>query len=816
MTEPADRYIANFDVHPSVIFKLGEDLITDDVQALAELVKNSYDADADYAIVRINTTGSPKEYADDTGFIEIDDNGVGMSVDAIERGWLTVSNSMKRTFKAAGRTTAKGRTPLGDKGLGRLGAQRLGNRVTITTTPTGSATSHHLSFDWRDFLDYEALSEVKVAIETMPAMRKRGTTITISDLREPDRLADIQRLQIELSKVVSPYYGVAKFKLRASLNGQTVDLTELDAQVRNSSVVRYRLAFDGATLSIRGRMKLAHLRPNSKKDRPDFDSRIASDRGDALLRHLASAPYARDVKLGPSTVPGWWIEFSNDISLEEVRPVLESGSPASPGPFEAEVDLFNLSAGTVEDLGVFDSLSDLRRYIQDLHGIRIYRDGFNVRVDDDWLGLGKLWSSGKSWYGMRPATTMGYLALTAAGNSQLVETTDREGFKRTPHYQNLIKLLGEFVSFTGKVQQFVGRGAVAFRSATSVGEPMEDTASMVSRLGETLNRADTFVAPLHNLRVRLEGHAAEADLLIDQMGDNPEADADELELLGAINKLSRNAYSAGELVKELEAFVGDVTAQQHVGRRLQSELEMVEEQLSLAYDTVAVGLTAEALSHEIANIAERLARRTSDIARHVKRTAPDDRKLRNFVEEVRGSIAGLRRQLAHLAPSLRYVRERRETLAMSAVAEEVRHYFEARWRERPLRLEVVIADDFEIVMNRGKILQVFDNLLLNSEYWLLEDVRIGRIDAGVVRIRIDSPNVTVEDNGRGVDPQLENSLFDAFATRKPRGSGRGLGLFIVRQLLGAEGCDIELLTHRNKQRRRYVFELDLSGVLRSG
>ena len=34
-----------FQVHPSVIFKLGEDLITDDYQALSELAKNCYDAD---------------------------------------------------------------------------------------------------------------------------------------------------------------------------------------------------------------------------------------------------------------------------------------------------------------------------------------------------------------------------------------------------------------------------------------------------------------------------------------------------------------------------------------------------------------------------------------------------------------------------------------------------------------------------------------------------------------------------------------------------------------------------------------------------
>ena len=50
-----DRHL---EVHSSVVFKLGEDLISDEVQALVELVKNCYDADSPYARVVIDTTYS--------------------------------------------------------------------------------------------------------------------------------------------------------------------------------------------------------------------------------------------------------------------------------------------------------------------------------------------------------------------------------------------------------------------------------------------------------------------------------------------------------------------------------------------------------------------------------------------------------------------------------------------------------------------------------------------------------------------------------------------------------------------------------------
>jgi Histidine kinase-, DNA gyrase B-, and HSP90-like ATPase len=620
MSPEPKTHVAHFDVHPSVVFKLGEDLITDDVQAIAELVKNAYDADSTWAVVRINTFDSPSGHPEDCGYVEVEDNGFGMDIETLERGWLTISNSSKRVMKSTGRKTPKGRTPLGDKGLGRLGAQRLGNRLTIDTTPVKQGVTHALSFDWRTFNHFDALSQVTVAIESAPTDRRPGTRVLVSDLREPDRLADPRRLQLELSKVISPYEGVSAFRLTATLNGETLDLAELDTKVRNAAVVRYELRFDGDNLHVLGQMRLIHLRPNNKRDRAEFERTCEADGGRGLFEHLKRLPLAKDTHLRRASRPGWWVEFERTISIEDVRPHLVDHETATPGPFHGEVDLFNLSAGSVEEIGVFDSLSDMRRHINDLAGVRIYRDGFNVRVDEDWLGLGQLWSRGKSWYGLRPATTMGYIALSAAENSQLVETTDREGFVRTPHYENFERLLGAFVEWTGVVQEFIGRGAVAYRQGIdAAGDGEEDTDTLVTRLSDTIRQAQEYRVPLQEIRSRLITDASEAEALLGRVSDaGGQLDDDAMELVTSLNALSRHASRAASVVEGLEAFVSDLSEQQRVGRRLQQDMEVLEEQLSLAYETVAVGLTAEALSHEIANIAERLARRTTDIARHVQ------------------------------------------------------------------------------------------------------------------------------------------------------------------------------------------------------
>jgi len=71
----------HFDVHASVVYQLGEELITDTTQALVELVKNSYDADATYCKVSIITGSQPPvetEFPDSNGWIVVEDDGTGI------------------------------------------------------------------------------------------------------------------------------------------------------------------------------------------------------------------------------------------------------------------------------------------------------------------------------------------------------------------------------------------------------------------------------------------------------------------------------------------------------------------------------------------------------------------------------------------------------------------------------------------------------------------------------------------------------------------------------------------------------------------
>jgi signal transduction histidine kinase len=182
---------------------------------------------------------------------------------------------------------------------------------------------------------------------------------------------------------------------------------------------------------------------------------------------------------------------------------------------------------------------------------------------------------------------------------------------------------------------------------------------------------------------------------------------------------------------------------------------------------------------------------------------------------VNSTIAALRKEMSHFAPSLKYVREKREKIEICPFCREAAYYYQDKSKGNDIDIQITPqnADNFYIYMNRGKLTQVLDNLFLNSEYWLREAIRTKKIRKGRINILINKPFIVFYDNGPGIEPTVETTLFDPFVTTKGKGRGRGLGLFIVRQLLDPEGCYISLLPERNQHNRLYKFEIDFSGGL---
>ncbi len=832
----------HFDIDASIVFQLGESLITDPLQAVAELIKNSYDAGATEVIISIDTRRSSPESAfpDASGYIEIRDTGIGMDRADLVRGWLTISASPKRRIKETQpgpEDLPQGRFPLGDKGLGRLGVQRLGGNLEIYTRPTRSGkvsdTEYRLAFSWDEFRKVERLSEVHVSIEEHPAERRPGTSIIVTDLKEVKVWEDAKllgSLEGRLAEIVTPFVPVSSFEVQLVLNGKSVDLPSLTQEVLNAAMVQYDLQFQNGVLEISGRVRMNFMRPGGNEDAALFHELVERDSGANFLSFLSRLSGGRQYKVRNSIDAGWFVEINSNRVLAELDGVEHrDGRVADPGPFTGKIYFFDFRR-TNEWQGVLQQPADLSSFVQQLSGVHVYRDGFGVRTGKDWLRIGEGSTKGTSYYGLRPQNTLGYVAISSRENAVLEETTDREGFKDTAEYRNFYALLRRFVQFANGAQEFLRRGWLQYKEEhTKQRVAVPRTSSPESRAADLIRRIGLSAPAVERIRDMQATVTSEVQRIeetyrssleklsagnVDRATINrtlADLDAQQHSLRAAANEFQRLSQEAAE-------FVGSIEQLRTHAEIVQADVATLRTQLREVYEMVSLGLTAEALSHEIGNVLNQLSERTRVFRTYLKGAAVQEPRTLLFADYVANSVLALRKQLAHLAPSLRYVREQRMIFRVGAAVEELASYYsDVFGRRDPLiKVTAVKIRDFSVRINRGKLTQVLDNLVLNSEYWLLEDARVGRVSKPQIYLRVEEPFIRVSDNGSGVDPELESTLFEPFVSGKAPGTGRGLGLFIVQQLLEAEGCGIALLPDRNSLGRRYIFQIDLSGALHAG
>ncbi len=133
-----DKGILRPRAYARLLTMIGDQLIKNEKVALIELIKNSYDADANWVQIRLqnfmidgdeNTLIKSKDSC-----IEIEDDGIGMSFETIQTVWLNPATPNKFVQKLGGNNlTKKGRIIQGEKGIGRFAVYKLGSTIELTT-----------------------------------------------------------------------------------------------------------------------------------------------------------------------------------------------------------------------------------------------------------------------------------------------------------------------------------------------------------------------------------------------------------------------------------------------------------------------------------------------------------------------------------------------------------------------------------------------------------------------------------------------------------------------------------------------------------
>ena len=835
-----------------VLIQLGSELVTDVEQAILECVKNAYDADSFGCTIDIDTreTGTLTEldtadrlarFSDKaenvkasvaplpggadavpmverklhwTGSIVIEDTGEGLTAQQLRTSWLVISGSGKRSEAGTPKTkTGKGRTPLGDKGLGRLGTMRLGDILKVESATATEAPLSAAWFRWADCRTAATIDQIPVRLGTFPnPTRFKGTKVTVlglNDMAEWNRPKRLSEITGSLMRLISPFEATSRFRVSVTLNGAKQSLASLTEEVLNKAIARYDFDWtvNGATgtpeLRMAARFKKGLFTPTRRGlTRDKAERSFIPDDGAGYFEFLAR--YGRMKKYDSQNVDtkGEWL-----LTIKRARTWTElmqkdKASVVDPGPFKGAFYYFfldNLGNDTPEPDAEVAQPTD-RYLIKAMAGISVLRDGFRVRSQGDWLDLAAGMTTG-STYQMRVSNTVGYFALTGEDNYRLTEKSDREGFVEDAAYRGFMQIARACKEFANDSLEDVRRGFDAYDSQKP-GEATLTTASSLKAIDRSMDAS----------RAAREKVAVASKALQRQMDDLKIVGSDPAAARSIAAKALSVTLEAIKAFDEVRDSLAPAPRSEDAVYRLRLAIDEGQEQVSSLFESAAIGLSARGLAHELRTHLGEIRLRTVALEKRAKKSG--DRESQDDIRAIRGACTEILKAAALIDPMLPRGRSKKEEIDLLEFVESYMAARESMLGRLGIRGVVTTEGrSGKVTLNSARLNQVLDNLVRNSMYWLRNGPADGTAetpdpDKRIV-VEVGPSGFVVWDNGPGVDVRYEESLFDIFVTAKPdREPGQGLGLFIVRNLLQSDGCDIALLPERNVHGRRYKFSVN--------
>lgn len=722
------------------------DRFLSDVDARIEPTASSAQREAFAATLGKPTTHSEAlERLDAAAFkcnsISIIDRGKGMTAAELTTRYLTIGTPARLHEREAAKSKHD-RIPLGEKGIGRLAAMRLGHYVMVRT---GVRDDHHLNIlelDWRPVfndidLDASALSFTPESVGGQKELNESGTEIRIQDLQSDWDIEKLQSLsRTDLAKLADPFldnfanqFVVLRYQeeKRAFIGGfQESLLRHADATCE----IEFR--------SEGGDRSGPRLQVTTSYDRFGKSETVVHEA--AHLASIVSYPLRgkRTRARASDRLPG----------ADEIAIALNTL-----GDFSAKFFWFNRGRIMRDDGDLWRST--LQAFVRGWSGgLLVYRDGFRVypygAEGDDWLELDRK-ALASSAFKLNRAQIVGYLRLSSARNPRLQDQTNREGLRDCPEKKALIGLLRHSI--------------------------VTDCKTFLERIDKE-NKSPTD-DDIHDMDERIVA--------------NQRAAANTLKVLAERVPQERDAIGA------VLAQLAEVTdAWDRAKNALSAHDAEVEQYLHLA----GVGLMVELIAHELAratdNALELLSKKT---------TITNHRQL----ESLEAQLKTLNKRLRVLDELSIPGRQRKAVHDIGDVAQLIRELYEAKTARHGINVTVIARRQTKLRcrVEKGQILQILDNLMSNSIYWLVR--RLDRTSAPSITIEIDSEAATLRftDNGPGIPASVGAKVFDAFYTTKPSGEGRGLGLFIAKRLAKDNNAELSLLPIR--EGRSPGFQIEFTG-----
>ncbi|MFC0804644.1 MULTISPECIES: sensor histidine kinase [Sinorhizobium] len=451
-----------------------------------------------------------------------------------------------------------------------------------------------------------------------------------------------------------------------------------------------------------------------------------------------------------------------DLNVTDLLSVVKTSGPealVSLGPFTMEMWWFNRRLlHAVGTLTRKDITSEVGKWSG---GLMLFRDGYRVNPygggSDDWLELDKRAFAAKG-FKLNRQQVLGRVKISWE-NRALTDQTNREGLTETREKQALVKLL-QHVLLT-EFKSFLDR---------------EDKAARIQEQ-----------TTLENIEEKIEASETDIKRKLQQIE----------RLLPPENKpLIANALA---MLRDLTGYLNEVKALSD---------EVANDRAQLVH-LAGIGLMVEFIMHELA----RTAAATLSTLRDIDRTELQ-RPTASAISVLSDQLVTIEKRVANLDPISASRRQNKENFDVAETLRDIiggragqlsRHQIEVTGSFRDAR-------PWKVKAVKGMFIQIVENLLSNSFYWMKQQEKLEDGYRQILTIEVDADEkfVSITDNGPGVSPDMASEIFQPFVTRRPAGEGHGLGLYISRELATYHGWTLDIERAETVQPNRFnTFFLDM-------
>jgi two-component system NtrC family sensor kinase len=269
------------------------------------------------------------------------------------------------------------------------------------------------------------------------------------------------------------------------------------------------------------------------------------------------------------------------------------------------------------------------------------------------------------------------------------------------------------------------------------------------------------------------------------------------------------AAEFADLASDFNRMAGEL---QELYRDLEQKVAAKSSELVRSERLASVGFLAAGVAHEINNPIGIIAGYAElSLARLREQPHGDAAEARKALEVICEEAFRCKQIVQKLLALARPGDEARGTVSMSAIARDVISMVGglSTWRDRRIELETEKDERTCVMANAAEMKQVVLNLVLNA----LEATSAGGRVRLTVAQRDDLVELSVEDNGRGMDSQVLARVFEPFFTAKRGASspGTGLGLSITHAIVQNHGGSIRAHSDGPGKGSRFVVQLPAAG-----